>query len=59
MILGVEMLDAKYIKKDDDFIYFNVKKGGQLDDKSRQKIANHAFNDQFGLRLKIRLVDKL
>lgn len=56
MIKGFEDMGAKFIKADDFNLYFDVKKGSEIDDEENLKRAKGAFLSSFGFGLKIRKV---
>lgn len=54
MIKGIEMMGAKFIKTDDDFIYLEIPKGSEIDDDKKLNKAKYAFKKSYGLGLKIK-----
>lgn len=55
MIIAMENMGAKFIKMDDSYVYFDIKKDSEIDDKEHINRAKNAFNKMFGVELKIRI----
>lgn len=56
-ILGMENMGAKFVKMDDQFVFFDIPKGSEIDDKEKLKIVKQPFKELFGIGLKVRIVD--
>lgn len=56
-VIGMENMGAGFVKVDCSDIFFNVKKGSDIDDNSKLKRAKKAFSETSGLRLRVRRVD--
>lgn len=54
MIQGMEEMGATFIKTDGSHLYFEIPKGGQLDNEAGLKRAKDAFVERFNLGIKIR-----
>lgn len=57
MIRGMEKMGAKFVKTDGVDAYFEIRAGADIDDESKLKIAKQAFQNKFGLGVKVRRVD--
>jgi hypothetical protein len=59
MILGMEKLGAKLVKSDQEFVFFDVIIGSEIDDEKKLKNAKSAFQSILGLGIKIRRVKEV
>ena len=56
MIKGMEDMGATFVKSDYFDVYFNIKKGSEIDDDTKLKKAKDAFMKSFGLGLRVRRI---
>lgn len=53
-ILGMEKMGAKFVKMDDEFVFFDIPKGSEIDDTEKLKTMKRLFKESFDLGLKVR-----
>lgn len=56
-IAGMESMGAKFIKTDGFDLFFEIPKGGVLDDDVKLKRAKNLFQTRFDLGLRVRRVE--
>ncbi len=59
MIMGTEAMGAKFVKMDENHVYFKIVIGGELDDESTLSRCKEGFDRMLGLGLKVRKVATL
>jgi hypothetical protein len=57
MIKGMESMGATFVKNDECHLYFNVKKGSEIDNQTILNTARDMFQKSFNIGLKIRPID--
>lgn len=53
-ILGMEKMGAKFVKMDDEFVFFDIPKDSEIDDTEKLKTMKRLFKESFDLGLKVR-----
>lgn len=57
MVRGMEMMGASFVKRDGEFLYFDVPKGCEADSQSVLHRAKEIFKLTHGLGLKVRFTE--
>jgi len=56
MVKGMEMMGAKFIKSNSNYLFFDIKIGSEIDNQEKLKNAKDAFVKILGVSIKVRKV---
>ncbi len=56
MILGIENMGGIFVKRVDDYLFFDIPKGSDIDDDEKIKKASDLMKDFIGYKMKIKRV---
>jgi hypothetical protein len=57
IIKGMNQLGATFVKNDESYFYFDVKKGSEIDNKERLLRAKNILMKKYGMGLKVKRID--